>query len=375
MPVTGPKSQEVLERFLLGFPGRELSAELAGLLAGGLAGVAIYPRNFRNINELARLTHAIRQAARRPVLIGIDQEGGTKFSLGEPFTPWPSPADLGRLADRQLAEQVARAMARELRAAGVNLNFAPMLDLATNPNSPVTLGRSFGNDPQGVAQMGCAFIRGLLAEGVLPCAKHFPGHGDAAVDPHLDLPRFDGTRERLIARELIPFAGAIEAGVPLIMTAHILLPRIDPHRPASLSSDLLQSILREQLAFDGIILADDLGMGAIARHYKKGESLVRSLQAGTDIAMLCHDWAAVAPALEAVAQAISETGPRTERDAKPHAKIDPRLTAQSHARIELLWQRLADIEKTATPLLAVIGCAGHRALAADVQARLKELAS
>ena len=366
---------EVLERFLLGFPGGGLSAELMELLDGGLAGLAIYPRNFRNVKELARLTHAIRQAARRPVLIGIDQEGGTKFSLGEPFTSWPSPAELGRLADPQLAERVARAMARELRAAGVNLNFAPMLDLATNPNSPVTLGRSFGSDQQGVAQMGRAFMRGLLAEGVLPCAKHFPGHGDAAVDPHLDLPRFDGSRERLIARELVPFAAAIEAGVPLIMTAHILLPRIDPRWPASLSSELLQSILRNELGFDGIILADDLGMGAIAGHYRNGESVARTLLAGTDIAMLCHDWAAVAPALEAAAQAISETGPRTAPDPKLRTKIDPRFTAQSHARIELLRQRLAELEKIASPPLSVIGCADHRALVADIRARLKESAS
>src|ERR1700730_6057985 len=142
---------------MLGFPGRELSQELRELLAGGLAGVAIYPRNFRDVAELSRLTHAIRQAAARPVLIGIDQEGGTKFSLGEPFTPWPSPAELGRLGDPSIVEHIARAMARELRAAGVNLNFGPMLHLDSNPNSPITSGRSFGSDPRHVAQMGCAF--------------------------------------------------------------------------------------------------------------------------------------------------------------------------------------------------------------------------
>ena len=368
MPVKGPKSQEVLERFLLGFPGQELSAELAGLLAGGLAGVAIYPRNFRNITELRQLTYAIREAAARPVLIGIDQEGGTKFSLGEPFTPWPSPAELGRLGDSSLVERMARAMARELRGAGVNLNFAPMLDLATNPESPVTSGRSFGSDPQHVSKMGCAFLRGLQAEGVLACAKHFPGHGDTALDPHVDLPLFDGTRNHLIAQELIPFAAAIKTGVPLIMTAHILVQRIDSARPASLSRELLQSILREQLSFDGIILADDLGMGAIARRYENGESAIKTLEAGTDIAMLCHDWAAVAPALEAVAQAISKGKPATGRD----TRIAARLTAQSRARIELLRQRLRQIEKTDAPPLDAIGCRAHRTLAATIRAKLNE---
>jgi beta-N-acetylhexosaminidase len=373
LPAQGPKSQEVLERFLLGFPGHELSGELSGLLAGGLAGVAIYPRNFRDAAELSRLTHAIRQAAARPVLIGIDQEGGTKFSLGEPFTPWPSAAELGRLADSRIVEQVARAMARELCAAGVNLNFAPMLDLATNPNSPVTSGRSFGRDPQHVAQMGCAFLRGLQAEGVLACAKHFPGHGDTAVDPHLELPRFDGPRERLMTHELVPFAAAIKVGVPLIMTAHILLPRMDSAWPSSLSRELLQSILRGPLGFDGIILADDLGMGAIARQYKIGESAVRTLQAGTDVAMLCHDWAAVAPALEAVAQAISAARSNTGPGTGPDTKIDPRLTAQSRARIDRLQQRLLEMEKADAPPLEVIGCPEHRVLAAEIRARINEV--
>ena len=350
---------------MLGFPGRELSSELAGLLGGGLAGVAVYPRNFRDAVELSRLTRAIRRAAAQPVLIGIDQEGGTKFSLGPPFTPWPSPTELGRLADLRIVEQAARAMACELRAAGVNTNFAPMLDLATNASSPVTSGRSFGRDPQRVAQMGSAFLRGLLAEGVIACAKHFPGHGDTAVDPHLDLPRFEGTRERLLSQELIPFADAIKAGVPLIMTAHILLPRIDSAWPASLSRELLQTILRSQLAFDGVILADDLGMGAIARNYKSGESVIRALQAGADIAMLCHDWAAVEPALEAVAQALS--------DGSPSIKIDPRQALQSRARIERLRERLREMEKDDAPPLEVIGCSEHRALAAEIRARINEV--
>src|SRR5579883_1100296 len=171
---------------MLGFHGHELPDELIELLGRGLAGVAIYPRNFGGPNELLRLTTAIRKAASGPVLIGIDQEGGTKFSLGEPFTPWPSPSDLGLLGNSSTIAQIARASALELRAVGINLNFAPMLDLATNSASPVTSGRSFGSDPERVAQLGCAYLRGLQAEGILACAKHFPGHGDAAIDPHLD---------------------------------------------------------------------------------------------------------------------------------------------------------------------------------------------
>ncbi len=250
---------------MLGFDGDSLPGKLAEYLARGLAGVVLYQRNFANAERLQKLTAAIRQAAGRPVLIGIDQEGGTRFALREPFTTWPSAAELGRLGDVDSVEQVARAIATELRAVGCNLNFAPMLDLHVNPESPVTKDRSFGSDPNHVARMGATFDRGLRRGGLLSCAKHFPGHGDAVVDPHLDLPVFGGTMERLESAELVPFAAAVAAGVPLVMTAHILLPLIDPENPASLSRTMLDGVLRRRLRFDGVILADDLGMGAICQ--------------------------------------------------------------------------------------------------------------
>jgi beta-N-acetylhexosaminidase len=300
---TTPPRDSVLARFLLGFEGDSLSAELVEYFAQGLAGVVIYPRNFSSVEGLRKLTGEIRRAAGRPVLIGIDQEGGTRFALREPFTAWPSAAELGRAGDPALAEQVARAMAVELRTVGCNLNFAPMLDLHVNQDSPVTKERSFGSDPYRVARMGAAFEQGLRAGRVLSCAKHFPGHGDTVVDPHLDLPVFMGTMERLESTELIPFAAAIASGVPTIMTAHILLPKIDPENPASLSRILLDGLLRRRMGFGGMIFADDLGMGAIAKRYGPGEAAVQSLRAGTDIAMLCHDWSAVAPAIAAVRKA------------------------------------------------------------------------
>src|SRR6202158_5812480 len=255
----------VLARFMLGFDGDTLPAELPGYLERGLAGVVLYKRNFRGVQRLRELTAEIRRAAGRPVLIGIDQEGGTRFALEEPFTAWPSAAELGRAGDIGLVEQVARAMAVELRAAGCNLNFAPMLDLNVNPESPVTKDRSFGADPHLVAKMGVAFDHGLRAGRVLSCAKHFPGHGDTSVDPHRDLPVFSGTMERLESTELIPFAAVVAAGVPLVMTAHILLSQIDLERPASVSRTMLDGVLRRRMGFSGVILADDLGMGAIAR--------------------------------------------------------------------------------------------------------------
>jgi beta-N-acetylhexosaminidase len=355
-PTTAARDS-VLARFMLGFDGDSLSDELADYLARGLAGVVLYQRNFKSVEGLSKLTAAIRKAAQRPVLIGIDQEGGTRFALPEPFTIWPSAAALGRLGDAGLAERVAHAMALELRAVGCNLNFAPMLDLHVNPKSPVTTDRSFGSDPTLVAQMGGAFARGLHSGGVLSCAKHFPGHGDAAVDPHLDLPVFAGTMERLISTDLVPFAAMVTADAPLVMTAHILLPEIDREKPASLSRTMLDGVLRQRLKFNGAILADDLGMGAIAKRYGAGEASVLTLQAGTDIVMLCHDWSAVAPAIAAVSRAREESR-FYEGEWRASAK-----------RIERVCVRTE--EAMPTPLPTIVGCAEHQALAKELHNRLR----
>ena len=342
---------------MLGFDGNSLPAELAEYLARGLAGVVLYQRNFMSAQGLRELALAIREAAGRPVLIGIDQEGGTRFALREPFTAWPSAAELGRLGDVESVKQVARAIATELRVVGCNVNFAPMLDLHVNPESPVTKDRSFGLDPNLVARMGVAFDRGMRSGGVLSCAKHYPGHGDAVVDPHLDLPVFTGTMERLESAELVPFATAIAAGVPLVMTAHILLPQIDPENPASLSRTMLDGVLRRRLGFNGVILADDLGMGAIAKRYAPGEAAVQTLRAGTDIAMQCHDWSAVAPAIAAV------------RKAKEEGRFDEIEWRTSLNRIEG-----ACIQAEAPgprPAIDILGCKEHQRLAEGIRARLR----
>ena len=346
----------VLARFMLGFDGDSLSGELAEYLGRGLAGVVLYQRNFASADRLQKLSERIRQAAGRPVLIGIDQEGGTRFALRAPFTAWPSATELGRLADVESAEQVARAMATELRAVGCNVNFAPMLDLHVNSESHVTKDRSFGSDPHHVARMGAAFDRGLRSGGVLSCAKHFPGHGDAAVDPHLDLPVFAGAMKRLESAELVPFAAAIAAGVPLVMTAHILLPQIDPENPASLSRTMLEGVLRRRLRFDGVILADDLGMGAIAKRYAPGEAAVQTLRAGTDIAMLCHDWSAVAPAIAAV------------RRAKQEGRLDEDEWRASLNRIERACIQAEASGPRAS--IDILGCKEYQRLAEEIRARL-----
>jgi beta-N-acetylhexosaminidase len=348
--------EEVLDKFILGFEGHALPEELREYLAAGLAGVILFPRNFSGAEELFSLTQEIRRAAGRPVIIAIDQEGGTRFSLPEPFTQWVSPEELGRIGDPNLVERQARAMAKELRATGVYLDFAPMLDLHLQPESPVTKGRSFGNNPQEAGKLGAAFARGLAAEGILACAKHFPGHGETVIDPHRDLPRFDGTLERLREMELVPFHCAISAGIPLIMTAHISLSKIDPDWPASLSRRILQGVLREELKFKGAILVDDLGMGAIAKRWPAGAAVARAFWAGSDLALICHDWRLVRPALESVAQALAR------------GEFAEAGWAASRDRIARL-RKIVEAEAQVTGSLDVIGCVENRELVREIRER------
>ncbi len=349
----------VLKKFLLGFAGSTLPHDLIELLGGGLAGVAIFRRNYKDPNDLLKLTYAIRDAADGPVLIGIDQEGGVKFALPEPFTQWPAASDLGDLNDADAVESVARAIARELLAVGCNLVFAPMLDLHMRHGSPVTSGRSFGSDAERVGELGAAFARGLAAEGILGCAKHFPGHGDAEADPHLDLPIFEGTLERLREKELVPFAAAIKAGIPTVMTAHILLPWIDPGRPATLSRRVIENLLRQELNFRRVVFADDLGMGAIAKKYPSGAAAVECFRAGCDIAMLCHDWSLVMPALRATARAYEE------------GQFAGVAWKASLGRIDKLFGGRGKTPAKRTGL-DVIGCEEHRELARELRGRIKK---
>jgi beta-N-acetylhexosaminidase len=353
--VEGLSKYPAVRRFMVGFEGTSLPIQTRELLEQGLAGVAVYARNFTSIEGLKRLNNEIRAAAGGKVLIGMDQEGGTRFSLPAPFTQWPSPSDLGSLGDENAVREVARAMGRELSSVGCNLNFAPMLDLHLNPASPVTQVRSFGSDPELVGRMGAAFLAGLGEEGILGCAKHFPGHGDTFVDPHKHLPVFQGSAERLEKTELVPFAAAIAASVTTIMTAHILLPKIDAEHPASLSRTMLTDTLRARMKFGGLILADDLGMGAITKHHPPAEAAVATFAAGTDIAMLCHDTSLIAPAIETTTQAVQS------------GKLSSEEWKSAGQRINRVLENINWPKKTS---LNVVGCAEHQALSAKLREKI-----
>jgi beta-N-acetylhexosaminidase len=218
------------------------------------------------------------------VLVAIDQEGGVVTRLRHPFAVFPSQMAQAATGNPRMAYKVARAMAREMHAVGIRWNFAPVLDVNNNASNPVIGVRSFGGDPAQVAEFGVAALTGYRAGGVTACGKHFPGHGDTHLDSHVDLPTVDFGWERLEAVELAPFRAAISAGIPTLMTAHIRFPAVDD-LPATLSGKMLEGVLRQRLGFGGLIITDALNMKAIADVYGPGESTVRAIQAGADMAL------------------------------------------------------------------------------------------
>ncbi|HVV84911.1 MAG TPA: beta-N-acetylhexosaminidase [Kofleriaceae bacterium] len=355
-----------------GFHGTVAPPELlAQITAGEVGAVVVFKRNLvinvvhgpvpQEVVDLAALValdqslHAAVPTGSLPVLVCIDQEGGVVQRVRAPATQWPPMLSLdGHPApmDAALAEDVGLAIGRELTAMGFDLDFAPVLDVHTNPANPIIGDRAFGRDPQTVTRRALAFARGLDRGGVIPCGKHFPGHGDTVTDSHLVLPRVEHDRARLEAVELAPFAAAAKAGVPVLMTAHVVYPALDPDRPATLSPAILTDLLRGQLGYRGVILSDDLDMRAIVDHGGVGDAAVAAVRAGCDALLLCRDPAHQVTAREALLAAAAGDASLRGRIAEAAERV--RDLKASHGR-----RRAAE----PAPGLDVVGAIEHRHLA------------
>jgi len=314
-----------------------------------VAGVIFFARNVAEPAEVAESTSAIKREAGRPVLLALDQEGGKVARLRQGFSELPSMRALGETGSAELARQVGALIGRELRAVGFDMNYAPVLDVDTNPNNPVIGSRSFGRTPALVSELGVALAAGLSSVGVAACGKHFPGHGDTSQDSHLELPRLRHSLERLLEVELRPFAAAVAAGIPALMTAHVIFEPLDPVYPATMSRAVLHGLLREKLHYDGLIVSDDLEMRAIADHYSVEETVVRGLDAGVDQFLCCHTAELAERAIEAVVHAV-------ERGA-----ISRETLANANRRIQTFSDRYARAALH-DPDLSVLRCEAHLAL-------------
>jgi beta-N-acetylhexosaminidase len=347
---------------------RNLAVAVAGTapIAGGGAamsgGVAI-AQEVVDVDALIELNRALHAAAPAdsPLLVTIDQEGGTVQRVRAPATQWPPMLALdgfGAPADAALAEEVGAALGAELAALGVDVDFAPVLDIHTNPQNPVIGERAFGRDADSVVRRALAFARGLESAGVLACGKHFPGHGDTATDSHLELPRIDHEMKRLEKVELAPFARAAAAGMPMIMTAHVVFAAIDDDQPATLSSKVIGGVLRDKLGFEGVVVSDDLDMKAIVDHVGTTEAAVRAVRAGCDALLICRDEAHVRDAREALIRG-------GEKDSELRRRI-----GEAAARVRAV-KTMAAKARAAAPAAGkdTIGLADHRAIADKLAGR------
>src|SRR4051795_8366925 len=274
--------REVGQLLIAGFDGHQIPVELRALAREfGLGGVILFARNVADPEQVAEVAfEASRLVPELPLWVSIDQEGGRGARLKAPFTEWPPMATLGRSGDVGLAERFARALAAELRAVGVTLDYAPVLDVHTNSRNPVIGDRALSGKAEEVARFGAALIETLQTEGIAACGKHFPGHGDTSTDSHFELPLVEHPPDRLRRVEFVPFRAAVDAGVATIMTAHVLVPSLDEKRPASLSRKIVFDLLRDELHYEGVILSDDLEMKAIAAGFAVPQAAVMAIEAG-----------------------------------------------------------------------------------------------
>jgi beta-N-acetylhexosaminidase len=345
------------ELLALGFDGTTLAEHVATLAAeSGLGGIVLFRRNCPDLETVLGLTEAARELG-PDVLVLVDHEGGRVHRLPPPFTHFPPPAVIGRAGNPGLVGAVARAMARELRAAGFDSGLAPVLDCLLEPESVAIGDRAYGGDPDMVAACGTAFVRAALAEGLIPVAKHFPGHGRTPLDSHLVLPEVAASSAELEATELAPFRKALAAGCPAVLVAHVRYAALDPDWPASLSIPVIGGLLRRELGFGGLVLSDDLEMAAVQRQWGVDGAALRFLLAGGDLALACRDSEGQRAAVTAIRQALDRG------DLTPEA-----ARAAWHRRRAL---RAWVDEAAPRPSPSVIGCAEHRELLAEIAGRAR----
>jgi len=338
---------------LAGFTGTTADAEDAVALADlGVGGFIVFGRNVESPQQVANLLAGLRaRCGDRPLLLAIDQEGGRVARLRAPLTVWPPMGTLGERDDPDLARATGRGLAAEIGAVGFNLDFAPCVDVNSNPDNPVIGDRSLGATEDRVTRLGVPLMEGIQAAGVAACVKHFPGHGHVDKDSHYDLPVCPLDEDTLLGTHIAPFAAAIEAGVAAVMTAHVIYPAIDPDNCATLSSAWIDGVLRGRLGWDGPVLTDDLEMGAIVDHGGIGDAVVRAVRAGVDGLLIC----ARRDRIEDAVRALRDEGAR-----------DPSFAARCRRSQERLEERATGWpSRPAESLDAAIG--RHDAVAARVR--------
>jgi beta-N-acetylhexosaminidase len=352
-------------QYLIGsMPGATIPVELRSLAREfDLGGVILFSRNIEAPEQVAELSAASEALGRTtPAWVSVDQEGGRVARLKEPFTKWPPMATLGRAGAQagQLAGRFARALAQELTAVGITLDYAPVLDIHTNPKNPVIGDRALAERAEDVAALGRVIIRALQDAGLAACGKHFPGHGDTSTDSHVELPLVEHPLDRLRAIEFEPFRAAIAERVAFIMTAHVLVPALDDTRPATLSPAIVQQLLRDELNYEGVILSDDLEMKAVSAKHAVPEAAVEAIRAGCDGVLICSgDVDLQARTLETLVRAV-------ESGAIPAKRHDDAFVRLKRAKERFLLGDRPGPSARIKSLRGVLGREEHQLVAAEM---------
>lgn len=338
-----------------GFPaGKPPPAIRAALAEDALAGVVLFRRNIDDPKSVAALLRDLLRDAGGVPLVAVDQEGGRVQRLRAPVLELPPMRAFGQRGDPELTREAARLLGGQLRALGFSMDFAPVLDVDSNPANPVIGDRSFSADPAVVVEQGLAFAAGLADAGILACGKHFPGHGDTDLDSHLALPILRHDRERLDAVELAPFRRALD--LPALMTAHVVFEQLDPALPATLSRRVVRELLREELGYPGVVISDDLEMKAVRDRWGVVEGGLRAIEAGCDVLLVCSD----------VDACLELRGALAAR-----AEVDPSF----RARLTEAAERSRALREQAPPAVGDVDAALEDPAIGAMAARLAELAS
>jgi len=358
---------EIGQLLMAGFAGPQLPVELRSLAQEfSLGGVVFFARNVEDAEQVAEVARQIAELpGALPPWVSVDQEGGRVARFKRGFTLWPPMATLGRSGDVQLARRFARALAAELLAVGVTLDFAPVLDVFTNPKNTVIGDRALAEDARAVAELGVAIIEELQGAGLAACGKHFPGHGDTLADSHHDLPYVEHDPERLRAVEFEPFRAAIKADVASLMTCHVLVPSIDEERPGTVSPKIVQGLLRDELGFNGLVFTDDMEMKAIAARWPVPQAAVQAVIAGCDGVLVCSgNYDLQAATVEALVKAV-------EQEEIPYKRVEQAIAHQRAAKERFLLGRgrptaVTGSVEARTRLRQVVGSESHQAIAAEM---------
>ena len=273
-----------------------------------VGGVILFKRNIESPSQLLGLINSLKEANinnKFPLFLSLDEEGGLVSRMPDELVNTPRSKVIGQEKDEEFAYNTGKVIGQKINAFGFNMNFAPVLDIDSNPQNPVIGDRAYGDNKEIVTKMGIGIMKGLESQGVIAVVKHFPGHGDTVEDSHFGLPEIDKGLDDLLDFELFPFKRAIDEGVEGVMVAHILYKEIDRKNPATLSKSIIGDLLREKLAFDGLVITDDMTMGAILENYDLGEAAIRSVEAGSDLILVCHGFDNIKATLHALKEAVN----------------------------------------------------------------------